>query len=80
MIRCNGCARRREALRRLFKPRSKKAPEMAKEPTEKLHAQRSRSGDEWEVVNARNVIQSNGFDNEFEAEAWIKEQSKRKPK
>ena len=80
MIRCNGCARRREALRRFFLPKSKKAPDMPKEPTEKLHAQRSRSGDEWEVVNARNVIQSNGFDTEFEAEEWIREQAKKKAK
>ena len=79
MIRCNGCARRREALRRFFIPKSKKAPDMPKEP-EPLKAQRTRSGDEWEVVNARNVVQSNGFDSEAEAESWIEERKKRKPK
>lgn len=79
MIRCNGCARRREALRRIFLPKAKKAPDMPKEP-ETLRAQKSRSGDEWEVVNARNVVQSNGFDSEQEAEDWITDQKKRKPK
>lgn len=79
MIRCNGCARRREALRRLFKPLSKKVPDMPKAP-EPLTAKKSRSGDEWEVVNARNVVMSNGFDSEAEAESWIEDQKKRKAK
>ena len=79
MIKCPGCARRREALRRLFKPQSKKAPDMPKEP-EPLKAQRTRSGNEWEVVNARNVVQSNGFDSEADAESWIEDQKKRKTK
>lgn len=79
MIKCNGCERRREALRRIFKPKSKKAPTMPKQP-EPLTAQRTRSGDEWEVVNARNVVKSTGFDTQQEAEDWIKDQSKRASK
>lgn len=79
MIRCNGCARRREALRRFFIPKSKKAPPMPQAP-EVLTAKKSRSGDEWEVVNARNVVMSNGFDNEAEAQSWIEDQKKRKTK
>ena len=79
MIRCNGCARRREALRRFFLPKSKKAPTMPQAP-EPMKAQRTRSGDEWKVVNARNVVQSTGFDSEAEAESWIEDQKKRKAK
>jgi hypothetical protein len=79
LIKCNRCAERREAFLRFFFP-DMKAPVMANNPPEKLHAQRTRSGDEWEVVNAKNVVQSNGFDNEFEAAEWISERAKRPPK
>lgn len=79
MIKCPGCARRRERLGRFFQPLSKKAPDMPKAP-ETFTAKKSRSGDEWEVVNSRNAVVSNGFDNEQEAEAWIEDQKKRKAK
>lgn len=54
----------------------KKASKNAAVVREQLKAQRSRSG-EWEVVTPRNIVMSNGFDSQEEAEAWIEERARR---
>lgn len=74
MIRCNGCARRREALRRMFLPKQKKAPDMPKQPEalrpDHVILQRQASG-EYAAIDKRNGrVVSNGFDDEEDFETW----------
>lgn len=90
MIRCSRCHALREAAAHAVARAILGAASLIDTQTEKLKGQRmakekltavkSRSGDEWEVQDANRVVKSNGFDNEQEAEEWITEQAKRKPK
>ena len=79
MIKCPGCARRRETLRRIFIPKSKKGPDTMTEPKLKpiapidVEMRKERTGEiiAWDKVNNR--IVSTGFDDEADFDNWKKE-------
>ena len=79
MIKCPGCARRRERLRRIFKPLSKKEPRPVTEPKLQPLAPAdvvSRKLPTGEIVawdNRNNRQIASGFDDEADFEDWKKE-------
>lgn len=75
MIKCPGCARRRELLRRVFSPKQKEKP-LAKPAEPKpigeadVVFRRDRSGDNIAFDIRNNRILASDFDDESDFEDW----------
>jgi len=85
MIRCRSCEATRAALARsilwaaaqIDKQTLKlKGADMARKPTKPKRSDytisKTRSGDEWEILDRKRVAVASGFDDEEEAETWLK--------